>query len=427
MNRRRHWFALLAVIFALAGVGTGSVYLWAQYQLSAAEKDLQRFALDEAQHHLELCLKVRSGSAAVHLLAARTARRRDAYEEAERHLKESIRLGGLTEAASLERLLLAAQQGELEDVETTLRGRTAPDDPEAATVLEALAKGYANRFWLNNSLVCLNILLQRQPRHPGALLMRARMWEDRVRHGERERDPDALRDYREAVERNPCFAARLGLARTLCRMGWPWDALQIYEQLRPLQSDSADVLLGLARCNCGLHELDEARRLLDELLARHPHHAEALLERGRLELHAGRLAEAVKWLRPAAELSPRADCDAQRSLCQCLEAMQQTEEAGRCRAELRQREAEFLGMQRMTLRANRELQNVELRYRTAMEQIRLGREADGVAALFFVVDQNPRYAPAHASLADYFDRIGQPGRAARHRRLGMLASDKVTR
>lgn len=425
--RRRPWLTLLASLIVLIGAGIGCAFLWAQYHLHAAQAALERFAFEEAQHHVDLCLKVRSGSAAVQLLAAQTARRRDAYDEAERHLAESIRLGGTTEAASLERLLLTAQQGELDGLEASLRGRTAEDDPQALTVLEALAKGYANRFWETNTLMCLNILLGRQPRHPLGLLMRARTWEHRVQQGEWEHNRDALRDYQEAVEVAPTFAARLGLARTLLRMGHAWDALGIYEQLRPSHPADSEVLLGLARCKYLLNEGDEAQRLLDELLERYPRHADALLERGRLELHLGHFPEAEKWLRQAAANAPSYPCDAQRSLCQCLEALGRKEEARNELDELHRREVAFLEVQRQTLRANRQPTDVALRYRIAQENLRLGREAEGVAALFFVLDQNPRHGGAHAALADYFERSGQPGRAARHRRLQTIADDKVTR
>jgi tetratricopeptide (TPR) repeat protein len=415
--RRHHRLALLALALGVVGAGVGAVFLWAQYHLDAARGALDRYAFDEARRHLDLCMKVRPGSAAVHLLAAQAARRCDAYEEAGQHLATCIEIGGMTEATSLERLLLTAQQGNLSGVEGRLQARAADEgDPEAVLVLEALAKGYVNCFWRSHALVCLNILLGRQPRHPQAVLMRARLWEDRARKGEVERDRDALRDYEQAVELSPTFEARLGLAGALYRVGRPWDALREYERLRPARAAHPDVLLGLARCRYALHEVDEARRLVDELLGRHPDHAAALLERGRLGLHAGQLAEAEGWLRRAAEAAPRHDCEALRALGRCLEAQHKTEDARRCLDRLGEREADVLGLERRVLQANREPGNVTLRWEVGRELMRLGRDEDAVGVLLFVVEQQPRLGPAHAALADYFERTGQPDRAARHRR-----------
>jgi thioredoxin-like negative regulator of GroEL len=259
-------------------------------------------------------------------------------------------------------------------------------------------------------------LLEREPKHPYATLMRARAWENRVGKGEVDREQDALRDYKKAVELDPSFAAQLGLAGSLYRVGRPWEAMLLYERLRPSQPTNPSLLLGLARCRYNLHEVDEARRLLDSLLEEHPNHAAGLLERGRLALHAGQLEEAENRLRQATAAAPFHDREALRLLCRCLDKANKTAEARACLEELQQREAKVFQLERLILRANREPHDVELRYQIALEQMRQGREEDGVAALFFVLEQQPRHGQARQALADYFERIGQGARAARLRR-----------
>jgi tetratricopeptide (TPR) repeat protein len=406
-------FLLLLVVLASAAP---ALFLWTQYHKDAAQQALDRYAFAEAQHHLDLCLKVRPDNAELHLLAAQTARRRDDYEEAERHLNECKRLSGVTSAVTLEQKLLTAQQGELDGIETSLRARTAPDDPDAMMVLEALAKGYANRFWESNNLVCLNILLERQPNHPLALLMRARAWENRARKGEVERERDALRDYENAVELDPSFDAQLGLAGTLYRVGRPWEAMLLYERLRPLQPKDPTLLLGLARCRYNLSEVDEAMQLLEEALKIAPHDSAVLLERGRLALHRGQVEDAENWLKRAAAAAPPYDLEAQRVLFRCLEAEDKTAEARTCLNELQEKDAKILALERLILRADREPHDIALRYQTAAELFHQGREQDGVATFFHVLEQQPKNAGAHKALADYFERVGQPDRAARHRR-----------
>jgi tetratricopeptide (TPR) repeat protein len=398
------------------GTGTGAVFLWAQYHLDAARSALDRHALDEAEHHLGLCAKVYFRSAAVHLLAAQTARRRDVYDKAEERLATCIELGGMTEATALERLLLTTQQGDLK-AEGLLKSRPA-DDPNAVLVLEALAKAHVNRFRPIDALEHLNALLQRQPDHPQALLMRACAWEALARTGKTEHEQDALRDYQTAVELAPSFEGRLGLAGALYRLGRPWSALIEYDKLHQLRPTNAEALLGLARCRYSLGEVGEARRLLDELLDLVPRHPAALLERGQLAFHAGQLADAENWLGQAVAVAPRSDCEPLHLLSRCLEAQHKDEEARRCRDRLRAREAELLEVDRLILQSNRDPHNVALRYRIARDLIRLGREREGVAALFLVLDQEPRHGPSHAALADYFERTGAPFRAARHRRAG---------
>jgi tetratricopeptide (TPR) repeat protein len=314
-------------------------------------------------------------------------------------------------------LLLTAQEGGLAEVQGVLRDRTGAGDPQAALVLEALARAYVSCCLHQDALVPLNLLLDRQPEHPQALLLRARVWEVLAGTGRAEGEANARADYDKFLEINPSsFEARLALAGCLYRLGRPADALLEYQRLHLRDATHPEVLLGLARCRWSLGEVAEARRLLDQLLAGHPHHANALLERGRLALHEGELAGAEKWLRRAVEARPGCDCEALRALCRCLEAAHRDSEARRCRDRLRRREAESIRLDCLILQVNREPDNLPLRFDVSRQLLRFGRDREGVGGLYLVLEQQPRYGPAHAALADYFARAGQPARAARHRR-----------
>jgi tetratricopeptide (TPR) repeat protein len=302
--RRSPRLAALALALVALGAAAGSAFLWQDYHFRAARQALRACAFDEARRHLDLCLRGPFAGRAVRLLAAQAARRRDAYDEAEQHLEACERLGGLTAETRRERLLLAAQQGDLDDMGGLPDVPPGPDSPDAVPVLEVVAKGYANRFWYDDALPWLNALIEREPRHPQAHLLRARAWEALGGDGLSGHEQDALRDYERAVEVSPSLDARLGLAEALYRVGRPRDALLEYERVGPGAAADPRVLLGLARCRYSLHEVDEARRLLDELLGQHPDDAAALFERGQLALHAGRAAEAELWLRRAAAASP---------------------------------------------------------------------------------------------------------------------------
>jgi tetratricopeptide (TPR) repeat protein len=234
-----------------------------------------------------------------------------------------------------------------------------------------------------------------------------------------------LRDFEKAVELHPTMEGRLGLAGALYRVGRPWDAMLEYERLRQMQPVEPEVLLGLAQCRYSLHELDGARQLLDQLLAKNPDHAAALLERGRLTLNEGKLAEAENWLRRAANSAPAYDLEPLRLLHRCLD-LQHKDEARPCLAQLRSKEADILRVSRLTLQTNRDSRNVGLRYETAMDLLRLDREEDGVAGLYFVLDQDPRHIPSHEALADYFERKGQSARAAFHRRASLARGAAIS-
>src|SRR5207244_12120369 len=95
--------------------------------------------------------------------------------------------------------------------------------------------------------------------------------------------------------------ARLRYADTLSRLGRTREAVGQYECLRQRPPAPPEAVIGLARCRYDLNDADEARRLLDGLLADHPDQVAALVERGRLALRDGRTGDAERALRRAVE------------------------------------------------------------------------------------------------------------------------------
>src|SRR5207248_10468621 len=150
------------------------------------------------------------------------------------------------------------------------------EHPASSLILEALAKGFLNVSRGSDMLICLNLLLKREPRNAQALLLRAKGWEG-LHQPER-----ALEDYDRAVQLLPSAPeGHLGLAESLERMGRSREAVAHYEVVRSQQPNNPTLLLGLARCRFDANELSQAEELLDTLLAVQPYHIAALVERGR--------------------------------------------------------------------------------------------------------------------------------------------------
>jgi len=57
-----------------------------------------------------------------------------------------------------------------------------------------------------------------------------------------------------------------------------------------------------------------------------------------------------------------------------------------------------------------------LRYEIGMIFMRRGQTQEALRWLSGALQEDPRHRPTHAALADYFQRTGQPGPAARHRK-----------
>src|SRR5262249_22789589 len=233
----------------------------------------------------------RPHDAELHLFAARAARRDGDFVEAEKHLDLCRQLKGHQDAIDLERALLTAQADDPAPVEGYLVSCLEPQPREAVLILQVLAQGYLKTQRPAEALSCLDRWLEHQPDDVQALLWRGQVLE---RWNDLE---GAVASYRRAVAADPTHEkARRLLALALVRSDRAREAAEHLERL-PRSSADAEVLLGLARCRRSMGQGDEARRLLDQLLAREPRHAEALCERGKLALQSGRPAQAEGWLR----------------------------------------------------------------------------------------------------------------------------------
>ena len=398
---------------ALLGLALGvlALYIWSRYHLRAAEQALQSYHLRAARERLRQSLGWLPGNARILLLQAQTARRLDACAEAENRLLDYQRRQGTTEESRLEWLLLGVQQGDLGGHVRELQSLVDAEHPAASLILEALAKGFRNVSRGSEMLICLNRLLEREPRNTLALTLRGKGWEE-LRNPER-----ALQDYERAVELDSAsYPARLGLADTLQRLGRIREAIAHYEILREQLPRNPDVLLGLERCRFDSYELEQAKELLDILLAAHPEHVAALVERGRLALSRQDEAGAEEALSRAAALAPW-HREAHRLLLNCLQMRGKSGEAEKCQARIRELQASDSELGHLSLRYRNSSRDPAVRFELARWSLQNGREQDGLRWLFRTLLVDPRHGPAHAALADYFQRSGQPRRSAEHRKL----------
>jgi tetratricopeptide (TPR) repeat protein len=420
---RRPWLcAGVLLLLVLGGALAPQAYAW--YQLRAGRAALERYHNAEARRHLDACLRLWPSSETAHLLAARAARRAGEYDEARRHLNACPSTEDRDSAAFLEWALLQAVEGDLLGVEEFLQSRAARDPAAAPLVREALAEGNTRMCRLRAANEILDRWLEAEPDNPRALYLRGQLM--------RPIQPNkSVPDYRRVVELDPDNDdARWWLAVSLQESGQFGEALTHLEYLRARGWPAHDLRARLARSLDRVGRTDEARALLDTLLAERPDDAYALRVRGQVEYLAGDMPAAEKWLREAVRVRP-ADYQARHTLAQCLREQHkddaaQEEQAVAEKVKARQDRLAEIRTREMSLRPD----DPALHCLMGVLYASLGNldVAENWLTSALYVDRD--YGPAHAALADLYERQGRdPQQVAEQRRLarGAKAPDPDAR
>jgi tetratricopeptide (TPR) repeat protein len=403
----------LIVLVLLALIGT-SVWLtgqrlWVQYHLRAARDAVAHFHNLDATTHLEVCLSQWPDHPESLLLAARTARRLKAFSDAERYLDRYLQTCGEDDDLNLERVLLKAEQGEVDSVMLFCRALVAQEHPATSLVLEALAAGLAHAYRLGEAEEILGFWLQREPDNTLALLYQGHLLELQ------QRPSDAVVSYRRAVEIDPEFdEARQRLAAALIDLQQAGEAQPHLEHLRKRRPHNPAVLFELARCRAQLGEAEEALALLNDVLDAMPEYIPALEERALIAMRTGQTQNAEHWLRELTQLAP-GSYQSHHQLYLCLKQNGKTDEAQAVQKRAKEVEADS---RRYTdiIRGHmqRTPHDAGLHYELGMILMRMGSPREGLRWLESALREDPRHAPTHRSLALYYQKAGQTGRAARH-------------
>jgi tetratricopeptide (TPR) repeat protein len=411
----------LAIIGLLALVGGGVVliaaHVWAAFHLSAARSEADRYHNATAYLHLQKCLSVMPRNPEALLLAARVTRRVGALELTEQYLAryEQVR-GSDDDDLLLEQMLLRIEKGQADEVSRFWQTRLEQNHPTAPLILEALTRNCLRTFRLQDAQRALKQWRHLEPDDPQALLLQG------VLNELRQQVLDARASYRAVLEIDPDQDdARLRLTGLLVQLHQAQEALPHLDYLRRRQPDNLLVLVRQARCQDLLGNQDEAVAILDGLLADHPDHVEALTERAKLALRGKGSTEAEALLRQALEREP-SSYDARFLLHQCLARQGKKAEAQECKARLDELEKDLKRIDEILAHdMQRSPHNAALHYEAGMIALRTGAIAEGVRWLHSALREDPGHGPSHQALATYYQRIGNPALAARHREFARRA------
>jgi tetratricopeptide (TPR) repeat protein len=344
------------------------------------------------------------------LLAARVARRTTDWAEADELLDHYWQLRGDDDDLVLERLLLRAAHGELEAARPGLQRHIDQDDAAAPLAREALVSGMLYSFRLGDAAAALERWLERSPESTTALLLQGKLDEMR------DNNKGAVPGYRRLLELDAGHdEARLRLAGVLVEQFKGNEALEHLQVLSQHLPDHPGVEVLLAQALDQVGQSGEARAVLEKCLEHHPDHPGALAERGWIAQRDGQRDKAEELLGRAVRLDP-GNFSTRYRFSQVLRANGKKDPAHASLDEAKRIERDLRRIREIIQeKVQQSPRSASLHFEAAMIALRLGQSADALRWLLSALQVDPEHPPTHRALALYYEDVGSPILAARHR------------
>jgi predicted Zn-dependent protease len=337
----RWWIAKICLLLLAVVVGAYWVdHIWLRHHFRKALEAMEDRDFRAASLHLEPCLAAWPRDPSVRILAAQNARRQGDLEQAWQHLVVHEKQRGPQDEFRREYRLILVQKGDERQTEELFElCLRDPPPADSHLILEAIIEADVVRLfsahlagqdvmvdagveWRARAEKALE--LWRSQRHGKADQVQAYYWAGRIQMAIDKLQAAAL--FRKGLELDADHSEmRLMLAIALTDYD-PKEASEHLEILRRHDPKNPHVAVGLASTLRGLGQLDKAGTILDEVLAAHPEHVRALLERGKTSLEAGQPSEAEPYLRRALTLAPN-EPFVHLALSRCLQLTGKSEDA----------------------------------------------------------------------------------------------------
>ncbi len=403
----------------LAGLATGAHFGYGEYRVFSLRRSVRRsFAARRYQDVTEplrrwLALRPTSGEA--HYYQAWDALVMDRPDEAVRGIEQARKLAFEPDLVSCLSAIYYARALRYDRAEPILEQAFAQQLEPRELIAKELARIYLSTFRMPQATQAIERWRTLAPNDP-----RPYMWRNEIASRSAVDHAIVMLNYRAALERDPNLdEARLGLARELSKARRFDEARQAYHDYLKRKPNDTEALLGLGRDSFQTGDLDGATRAFEAAVAASPRQPDALKELGLIELRLGRFQKACERFEFLARAEPF-NHEIRFLHAQALELLGQNARAREEESEAARLRKEHDRMLTLRYNLSRHPNDLDARFQFARWLVEFGQPDEGLRWTKEIFRTNPRHAPTHRLLADYYRKQGDNGLANYHQ---LMSSD----
>ena len=384
-------------------------WLRTEWALREARAALQNRDAEQALVCLQRARKLDPDRGEVYFLLARAHRRLGRMADVRRYLIRARDAGWPAEEIRREEWLALAQSGQMSLAEPHLGELLRDQRDEGPLICEAFVEGYFATYRFDQAMPILEAWTTDFPQDPlphtyvGAYREHLQDW------------TGARASYENALRLSPADAGvQARLASVLLELHEYDQAAALLEKCIGSHPQDSELLCLWAVCLQGQARLDEARDVLERILAAEQQPMCARLAMGQLEQFDGNSEAALRWLEPLGNERPT-DREVRYLLAQVLQTAGRGEEARGHFDFVADSQRSLQEVNAMLPEVREAPDSAALRYEIGVRLLKYADPAVGVFWLTSALDIDPTHQPAHAALAEHYAALGQADLAAVHR------------
>ncbi len=407
----RFWIAIIITILAAAAGTFVAIGQYRTFRLGSQVRD--SFAAgryETSRLELKHWLKEQPGSGEAQYYQAWDALAQNKPKEAVEAIDRARKMGFDQGRLDCLTAIYHARADRFSQAEPVLERAFLEQTDPREMVAKELAKIYLMSYRMDRAARAIERWRALAPQDPEPCL-----WSNEIASRSSAETAVLIQNYRAALDRDPNLdKARLGLAQALSKDRRSTKPGKNSKRISSAGRKTPRRFLGLGRNAFQQGNIEDAGQYFETAFHTNPRDAETLKEVGQLDLRLGRVREACECLKLLTAIEPY-DHEVRYSYAQALKLAGNADQAKTELAQATRLRKEHDQIVQLRYSVLKNPSDLDTRFQIAKWMMQHGHEDEGLKWTKEILRANPRHAPTHGVLADYYSKHAEPGLANFHR------------